>query len=310
MRRFRNRQVRLRTPAILKQGDVVRIIAPASPFSRQKMVAGVSILQAFGLRVDFSEDIFAADGYLAGDDYRRAAGLIDAFTCPGVDAVMPVRGGYGCARTCAAAGDVSGFQPRMLIGFSDITALHCFLADRADLMTFHGPNVTTLPQLGPDMLEQYRRTLFGIDPGRNFRFAGLEPVADGRVRGRVLAANLTVLMSLAGTDLMPDLEDRVLILEDLNEKPYRLDRMLFQLTRQPGFDKVAGVVFGDFMLQDQELQQFKTLVAGYAARWNIPVATGFPAGHGFINCCVPVGAPAEFDSGSGVLNIENPWADW
>lgn len=297
----------MRNPGRLKAGDIVQIIAPASPFRREKLAAGAGILGAFGLQTRWRDDVFAQLDYLAGDDQRRAAELADAFTAPDVAAVLPARGGYGCVRTCAALGRPDGFLPRMLVGFSDITTLHSYLGRDADLVTFHGPNVTTLSSLDPVTLERYRRTLFGIDPRRNFLWEGLACVRGGRASGTTLVGNLAVLVSLAGTPYEPDLAGRILIVEDVNEWPYRLDRMLFQLSCMRGFGSVSAVLFGDFGLSGEDAGQFGRMVAGYAERWGIPVGAAFPVGHGERNDCVPQGVQAVFDADRGRLAVEDPW---
>lgn len=295
----------MQKPSSLRQGDTVRIIAPASPFSRQKFMAGVTILRELGLKPVWRDDIFSSCDYLAGDDARRAGELVQAFRDPDSAAVFPARGGFGCARTCIAVGNEVELPPKLLVGFSDITALHAFFG-RKGLVTIHGPNVATLPSMEPDTLEQYRRTIFGLDRGRDHAWDGLGCVAPGRVTGSVLAANLTVLVSLAGTSLMPDLRGRILVLEDLNEKPYRLDRMLFQLSLQPGFGQVAAVVFGDFMLEGDDIPLFERTVAGFAGRWGVPVVTGFPLGHGRSNDCIGEGVDAELDAAGGRLVARAP----
>ncbi|HPB50582.1 MAG TPA: LD-carboxypeptidase [Myxococcota bacterium] len=298
----------MRVPRPLKQGDVVRVIAPASPFRTEKLSAGIKILEAFGLRVVQGPDVDARQGYLAGDDTRRAAELRAAFKDPELAAVFPARGGYGCARTCLAAGSAADFLPSMLVGFSDITVLHVWLGAASGLVTFHGPNITTLPSLEPATLERYRRTLFGIDSARNFTWDGLATVRGGTASGPVLAANLTVLVSLAGTPFEPDLTGRILIIEDLNEKPYRLDRMLLQLSFMRGFEKAAAIVFGDFCLDGDDVDAFAKVVSWYSARWDLPVLTGFPCGHGAFNDCVPQHVRAMIDADRGRLFVDDPWA--
>jgi muramoyltetrapeptide carboxypeptidase len=300
----------LRKPERLNTGDVVQVIAPASPFKKEKFESGLRILEAFGLRPRWQDDVFSACDYLAGDDTRRAAELRAAFSVGGVAAVLPARGGYGCARACESAGDPSRFQPRFLSGFSDITTLHIYLNDKADLVTFHGPNVTTLSSLEPATLDQYRKTLFGIDPQRTFSWSGLRSVHGGRATGRTLVANLSVLVSLIGTPLQASLAGRILVIEDVNEKPYRLDRLLHQLSFVPDFAGVAGVVFGDFLLEGEDVAVFERTVARYSDRWGIPVATGFPVGHGILNDSVPQNVIAEFDSDKGRLAVvEDPYGD-
>lgn len=295
----------MQKPACLRQGDTVRIIAPASPFSRQKFMAGVTILRELGLKPVWRDDIFSSSDYLAGDDSRRAGELIQAFRDPDIAAVFPARGGFGCARTCHAVGSGVEFPPKLLVGFSDVSALHAFFLMKG-LVTIHGPNVTTLPSMEPDTLEQYRRTIFGLDRGRDQVWEGLRCIRPGMASGSVLVANLTVLMSLAGTSLMPGLEGRILVLEDLNEKPYRLDRMLFQLSLQPGFQRVSAVVFGDFMLQGDDIPLFERTVDGFSARWGVPVVTGFPIGHGLANDCIGEGVDAEIDAARGRLSAQSP----
>jgi len=299
---------RLQKPRRLKHGDIVQVIAPASPFRREKLAAGATILEAFGLRPRWRDDIFSVSDYLAGDDARRADELEHAFTDPDVAAVLPIRGGYGCVRTCRALAGRDNFGPRMFVGFSDITTIHMFLNGPDGLITFHGPNVSTLSSLDPTTLDRYRCTLFGLDPRRTYSWDGLGRVTGGRATGRTLVGNLTVLASLVGTAFEPDVAGRILIIEDLNERPYRVDRLLFQLSSLGGFKAVSAVVFGDFMLQDEDGAQLARTIAGYAESWGVPVATGFPIGHGGRNDCVPQGVPAELDTDRGRLLVEDPWS--
>ncbi len=298
-----------RKPRPLVKGSSVRILAPSSPFERARLADGVRVLTDLGLVPVWSERIFQAEGYLAGPDTLRLLEVLAAFTRERADAVIPARGGYGAMRL------LRGLKPHtatlrtvLFMGFSDITAIHLFLRAEADLVTFHGPNVISMARLDQPSLVRLEATLFGRDPEATFLYAGLRPLSPGRARGRLVVGNLSLITSLIGTPWAAPLEGALVVLEDVSEPLYRVDRMLTQLSLQPGFEGVAGLAFGDLGVEEAEREQLDALLREFARATRKPAVSGFPAGHGACNFPVPEGVEALLDADIGLLRVlESPY---
>lgn len=298
-------------PRPLVQGSTVRVIAPSSPFERSRLPAGVQVLSDLGLVPMMTERIYQADGYLAGPDALRRHEVLAAFTTEPGDAVVPARGGYGAMRLLDGLSPHAGaIKPRLFMGFSDITALHLFLRTEANLVTFHGPNVISMARLDEPSLARLKAALFGRDPEAAFLYAGLRPLLSGRARGRIVAGNLSLITSLIGTRWAAPLDGAILVLEDVSEPLYRVDRLLTQLSLQAGFERVAGLAFGDLGVEEAERERLEALLADFARAARKPAVMGFPIGHGGCNFPVPQGVEAEIDADIGLVRVlESPYAD-
>jgi muramoyltetrapeptide carboxypeptidase len=295
----------VRKPFPPAPGGRIRVVAPCSPFDRERFEAGLACLAGLGWEAMTDPRAFAADGFLAGPDADRAASVAGAFADPEAGAILAARGGYGSMRLLESlAGRCASFLPIPFCGFSDVTALHRLLADDAGLVTFHGPNVTTLPQLDAPSLARFAAFLAGADPASAFRWEGLAPVRGGRAEGRIVAGNLSMISALWGTRWAAPLDGTLLVLEDVGEPAYRLDRMLVQLALQPGAGGIAGIAFGDLGARPGEAERVSRSVAGLADRLGVPVVAGFPAGHGASNHPVPQGVRARIDADAGLFMVE------
>jgi muramoyltetrapeptide carboxypeptidase len=229
------------TPPRLAPGDRVSIVAPSGPFARERFEAGIAAIRETGLEPVFDDRLFTSHRYLAGDDGRRRLELVAALQDQSTRAIWTARGGYGATRIAPeldpqrvrAAG-------KWLIGFSDATALHALWA-RAGLASVHGANVTTLA----DWSAEARAELFAIlFAGRAPLLAGDTAHGSAPVSGRLLGGNLTVLAAMAGTGQLPPSRGAVWLLEDVGERPYRLDRSLTQLRQAGALDGASGYVIG------------------------------------------------------------------
>ncbi len=291
-------------PAALSPGDVVRVIAPSGPVPRDGFAAGAALLGArYQLRYD--DGLFARDGFLAGPDERRLQELVAAFADPEARAIIMARGGYGLTRL------LPYLDPRMLaarsipiVGFSDGTALLAQAA-RAGVVAIHGPVVTQLAALPADDHQALFRVL--EDPNPRVVLSDLDALVPGRAQGRLLGGNLEVFSRLLGTPFLPDLAGAILFLEDLGERPYRVDRLITHLDLAGVFSAVAGVVVGDFAgCQEPEPTRGTSPSAAEVledrlGRLAIPVAFGAPIGHGSRNVAVPYGALVELDTRFGTV---------
>jgi len=288
-------------PPALKRGDVVRVVAPAGPFDPEAFEQGLGVLRdRLGLVLRMRDDIHARQGYLAGDDARRLAELHEAASDPQARAIWCARGGYGAMRLLPRLEAARLFHPpKVFVGFSDITALHVLL-NRNGLVTVHGPVVTQLGRLGPDALEHLEGLLFGGAPPLADRRAPRPPpgrgviagttLRPGMASGPLLGGSLTVLSHLCGTPWQPVFAGAVLFLEDVAERPYRIDRMLTQLRLSGAMDRVAGIAIGQFTQCDDPDLQGIEVVRRVAWEVGVPTVEGVPAGHEDENYALPFGS--------------------
>lgn len=298
----------LPTPTLarrLKPGDRVAIIAPSSPFDVEKFNKGAAVLKTMGLQPVFSDSLFAAEGYLAGTDAHRAALLQEAFADPDIQGVFCARGGYGAIRLLPLLDwEVFISQPKVLVGYSDVSALLNTIAARCGLVVFHGPMMTSLGDADPVSLKGLQEALFGPEP---LTLNPLVPliVKPGAAAGVVAGGNLATLCHLVGTPYQIDFSDKILFLEDIGEAPYRIDRMLTQMRLAGCLEKVAGVALGSFTnCGDREVvhRVFQTLFE----HSDVPILAGFDAGHGDVNITLPLGLSATLDADNGRLIYHGP----
>ena len=291
-------------PPRLAPGDVVRVVAPSGPVPRAGFLAGAEILgRRYQLRYD--DALFSTDGFLAGSDERRLAELIAALADPDARAVVMARGGYGLLRLLPFL-ELAALRARpvLIIGFSDGTALLAQAA-RAGVAAVHGPVVTQLQNLPAQDHEALYRLL--EEPAPGVVLAELDELVPGRARGPLVGGNLEVFSRLVGTPYMPDVAGAILFIEDLGERPYRVDRLVTFLDLAGVFGAVAGVVVGDFSscLEPEPTRASSPTAAEVLVdrlgRLAIPVAMNGRFGHGTRNLALPYGCLCELDTRRGNL---------
>jgi muramoyltetrapeptide carboxypeptidase len=293
----------MQLPAPLRPGDAVRIVAPAGVFDQEKLLAGVACLSAAGLVPRYDDGIFAKARYLAGDDARRTEELRRALVDPEIKAVWTARGGFGATRIVTSF-DPSRLMPtpRWLVGFSDTTALHALLA-RAGIASMHGPNVTTLPTWS----EAARNETFALlaRPAKT-TYQGSLRVPGARASGTLLGGNLTVLAAMVGTAALPSFAGAIVLLEDVGERPYRLDRSLTQLVQAGAFAGARGFVIGQLTGCEEAVGNEWTaleVITDVLAPLGLPVLGGLPFGHEASARAVLLGVAAELDARAGTLVV-------
>lgn len=288
----------------LRSGDVVRVVAPAGPVPREGFAAGAEILgRRYQLRYD--DALFSRDGYLAGSDERRLAELRAAFADPDARAVVLARGGYGLLRILPFLNPAAlSARPLPVVGFSDGTALLAYAA-RAGVAAVHGPVVTQLANLpAPDHEALYKLL---EEPAPGLLLSGLEEIVPGRARGPLLGGNLEVFSRLVGTTFLPELTGAILFIEDLGERPYRVDRLVTHLDLAGVFNAVSAVVVGDFSscLEPEPMRAQSPTAAEVLVerleRLAIPVVRGGLFGHGTRNVALPYGSACQLDTFEGTL---------
>jgi len=292
----------LTKPRALKPGDTIGIAAPASPFDREAFDRGVAVLESMDYQVKIPEGLFDRRGYLAGSDTKRASLLMGLFEDDSIRAIFCARGGFGSMRLLPMLDfETICSRPKILIGFSDITALLMVVNHWCTMVTFHGPLVTTLGKGS----EKTRTAL--IDAVSSSKPLVLSPdegivVNAGKAAGRLLGGNLASLSHLMGTPYEPTFKGCLLFLEDRGEAPYRIDRMLSQLRLGGHLDRVAGVVLGSFH-DCGSLEHVYSIVEDAFSQTGVPIMAGFAFGHGTENVTIPFGVEADLDTEEGVLRF-------
>lgn len=310
-------------PPRLKAGDTIGLIAPASPVGDRFDIDLVAEnIAAMGLTPKLGKHVMERTGFFAGEDRARADDLSAMFADRDVKGVFAVRGGWGCARILPFIDwDVVKANPKLLLGYSDITALHMAFAARAGFGTVHGPNASA--RWGALSWRSFRSVAFDAEmptyqnpAGREDRLVQrggrVRTMRGGKASGRLLGGNLTVLTSAVGTPWLPDFTGAILFLEDVNEAEYRVDRMLTQLGQSGVLGKVAGVVFGqctNCVVTDSDDLSKSTLsevLEQHLARLGVPVFQGMEFGHIADQFSLPLGVRAEMDADAGTLRLLEP----
>lgn len=310
---------RIVKPPRLKPGDTVGLVAPAGTVYEQGTVdRAAERVEALGLKAEVGRHVLDRYGYLAGRDENRAADLNTFFRDDAVDAILCLRGGWGCARLLPHLDmDAVRANPKLLVGYSDVTALLLACYAQAGLVTVHGP--TGVSTWNTFSVDHFRRLLFDAEA-----FAFENPVrtddrlvqtrdrtttiVPGKGRGRLVGGNLTVLSALVGTPYMPSFDGHILFLEDIGESVYRIDRMLTQLALAGLLDGLAGFVFGK--CTDCEAGSgaygsltFEEVLKDHLAPRGIPSYEGAMIGHITDKFSVPLGVEAEIDADAGTITL-------
>lgn len=277
-------------------------LAPASPIKKAVLSAATAWLANHGFRVLGAGELTAPRLYQEDDDRRRAWWFHQALQDPDIAGIVCVRGGYGCLRLLPHIDfDLVRSTGKLILGFSDVSALLGPITQRCRLVTVHGPTLAQIPELTPAAREQLLQLLRGQLPPELI-FQPLRFLVPGRAQGPLLGGNLTTITHLVGTPYALELQGHILFLEDHNEALYRLDRFLQQLKLSGSLDGVAGLVLGAFTNCGEE-EKIWRLFADLGRSLGVPVAAGLPCGHQPDNRALPLGVPAELDSGTAALRL-------
>lgn len=290
-------------PEPLLPGNTIGIAAPAGPCDPEDVKRGVRILESAGYAVMLPEGLFEKKTYLAGTDAHRAEILSRLFADDSVKAVLCARGGYGSMRILPLLDrDFICSHPKIFAGFSDITALLCFFQHHCGMVCFHGPVLSTLDE--GDSLTALLQVLRGEE---NLRIQpeNAAVLQSGRASGIVSGGNLATLCHLVGTDFAPCFQGQILILEDWNEPPYKIDRMLTQMKLSGCLAGVRGLLLGSFEHCGTR-SEIHNIVKDVFQDCEIPIMSGFAVGHGSRNITVPVGLMAEMDTDTAMLSFLPP----
>lgn len=295
-------------PGVLRPGDAVALVSPAGPVDAGKVDAAVLVLEGWGLKPRVYPHALGRSSFYAGRDEDRLADLNHALADPEIRAVLCNRGGYGLQRIVQGV-DIEAVRrdPKLVTGFSDVTALHTALWRHARLATVHGPVATQLGQ-GDMFASSMRHALMSTEPtvlSVRSVVSTVEVKTTGRAEGVLLGGNLAILTSSIGTSFMPDLSGAILLLEEVGEAAYRVDRMLTQLLNCGILQQVAGVALGDFNVPASSVGSITPadVLQERLGSLGVPVLGGLPVGHGSLNHALALGAHATLDADEGTLMV-------
>jgi muramoyltetrapeptide carboxypeptidase len=308
-------------PKRLSAGDTVGIVAPASAtFNTLDLQIARESLEALGLKVQVGRHVLDRHGYLAGSDQDRAADINRFFADPDVRAVLPLRGGWGASRVLPSLDyDAIRRNPKIVLGYSDITALHMAIAAKTGLVTFHGPN--GMGRWDEFSVNWVRRVLFDGEAVtlENLHEKGdflvqtenrVQTITPGTARGRIFGGNLTVLTAIIGSPYVPDFEGAILFVEDVGEDIYRIDRMLTTLKLAGILGRLRGFVWGTCSECEPGSGfgslTFEEVFADHIAPLKIPAWQGAMIGHRTPQFTIPEGVEVEIDASAGRIRMLEP----
>lgn len=306
-------------PARLRKGDQVGLITPASYIDDAGLEKAVTNLEKLGLKVVRGQHLRAQYGGMAGTDMERLADLHSMFANPAIKGIWCARGGYGAARLLEQLDyELISKNPKVLMGYSDITALHCAIWQKTGLVSFHGPvgNSTltdyTLEQVQAVLFQPQEEHLVNIAEAQLVQASADEiykagTIVPGQAEGQLIGGNLSLLASLVGTPYLPDVKGKLVFIEDIGEKPYRIDRMLTTLRQAWPLRDAAGIVLGVFAdceasSGSRSLSLQETL-KDRLGDLGIPVFYGMSFGHVDNMTTLPIGVRARLDTANQSLTL-------
>ncbi len=301
-------------PPPLRPGDKIALLAPASNIRREALERGAERLRALGYQPQYDPGIFKQDLYFAGSAARRADELHRAFADSGIRAILCARGGYGSNYLLPLLDlDLIRRHPKILVGYSDLTCLLTYLHDAVGLVTFHGP--MAIKDFGSENgvhLPSWNAALCGTSEWQlgsdDAAFQDFLPLLPGRAEGSLYGGCLSILVASLGTPYEIHTRDKILFLEDVNAKPYQIDRMLMQLKFSGKLDGVRGIIFGEMLDCIQTADQGYTLqevIRRVVGDLGIPVAYGLRSGHVTReNVTLPLGVRAQLVVGQRDVRLQ------
>lgn len=300
-------------PPRLQPGDHVGIVAPAGPVKKSRLEQGAASLRKLGFTPVFAENIYDRSGYLAGEDSDRLEGLNRMFADPRISGIICARGGFGSIRILEDV-DYKPIRqnPKVFVGYSDITLLHLAIYKLCHLVTFHGPMLAVdFYKLSAYNRKYFLKAVSSTAPvgkiQNSSRLGRWKVISPGRASAPILGGNLTLLTRLLGTKYEPDFRNKLLFLEDLREEPYKVDSMLGQLKMAGILKQVKGVVLAEFIdSQPSKKASFslEEVFRYYFAKAPYPVIHPVSCGHGADKITMPLGVKASLDTRMGIFSID------
>ena len=307
----------LQRPKSLHKGATIGVVSPSYWLDETTLNKSLKLLKNNKYIVKVGGSVRQKDGILAGTAESRATDIMTMFCDPKVDAIICVRGGYGANRVMPLLDyDLIRSNPKIFIGFSDITCLLNAIASKANLTTFHGPMLSTLGRTPNDFNWQQMESV--LSGSKSLSIDGIEDcmpkaLIKGQAVGQLVGGNLSLITEAIGTENEIDMSNKLVLIEEVGEKLYRFDRMMLQLKNSGSLDNAKGIIFGEMTeMQDTEVPFGKSLdeiILDSCAELDIPIITNFPAGHGEYICTLPIGHEVSLlaeDGKSHVLINQSP----
>jgi muramoyltetrapeptide carboxypeptidase len=306
-------------PPRLKQGDTIALVTPGSYITQQEKDESINNLRGLGFNITYSDRLMQKNGYFSATDEERAADLNEMFERKDVQGIMCARGGYGCARILPSLDyDLIEDNPKPLIGFSDVTALQYAIYKKSNLVTFHGP--VSISSFSSFSIKNFEDVL--LDPkeelvlensksDNNYNPYGITVISDGRAEGKLIGGNLSLVVSLIGTEYDLDFDDKIIFLEEFLEEPYRVDRMLTQMIQAGKFKNVSGIALGVFKKCEPSKNNpsfngsftLMEVLKDRLGNLGVPVIYGLSFGHIADKFTLPFGIHAELNAETKQLKL-------
>lgn len=309
-------------PVRLKRGDTIALVTPGSYITETEKEESISNLRNLGFNVVYSDKLMQKNGYFSAVDKDRAEDLNEMFERKDVHGIMCARGGYGCARILPYLDyDLISENPKPFIGFSDVTAIHYAIYKKSNLVTFHGPvSISTFSRFSTFNFENVvmKKTkgliLQNSSTGNNQNKYGITAISEGIAAGELIGGNLTIAVSLIGTEYDIDYSGKIIFLEEFLEEPYRIDRMLTQMIQAGKFENSAGIALGVFKHceSDEKNPSFHgsfnlmEVLKDRLGNLGIPVVYGLSFGHVTDKFTLPFGVKAELSSENNQIKLLEP----
>ncbi len=291
-------------PPRLSAGARVGVVAPAGCVEPKSVEAGVAAIRAAGFQVELSPNLFASNGYLAGTAERRAQDLLGFFRRRDIGAIFCARGGFGSVQLLPYLNLGIGSYPKIFLGYSDVTILLNWLRQSCGMVTFHAPMVAM--DLARGLSEASKAHFWSLLMGEmsDWKINLGEVIRQGKVESELMGGCLSMLVTTLGTPYEIDTRGKLLFLEDVGEKPYRVERMLTHLKMAGKLDDVAGVVLGDFTdCESDGPRGIREVLIDMFRDVSYPVVMGMKAGHGPENFALPLGIKMRLDGDSANLEM-------
>jgi muramoyltetrapeptide carboxypeptidase len=295
---------RIHKPAPLRRGGRIGIVAPAGCVENEELTAGLTAIREQGFEVELAPGIHDRKGYLAGSGEVRAQDLSAFFLREDIDAVFCARGGFGSVQLLPFLDANIRRHPKIFCGYSDITILLNWFLQEFGLVTFHAPMVAM--DLARGLSDQAKEHFWKILTGekKTWRVQLSEAIRSGKCEAPMLGGCLSLVVTTLGTPYEIATRGKILFLEDIGEKPYRVERMLTHLKLAGKFDGLAGLVFGDFtQCEGEGPRDVKTVITEMFHGAPFPVVMGMAAGHGAENLALPLGVTMSLDGDAGTLSL-------
>lgn len=306
----------------LKEGDTIALITPGSYITEQEKEESIDVLYKLGFKVTYSDRLMKKNGYFSATDEERAADINEMFERKDVQGIMCARGGYGCTRILPFLDyKLIENNPKPLIGFSDVTALHYAIYKKSNLITFHGPvSISTFSKFSVKNFEDvlmnptFELTLLNSTNRNNYNPYGITVISEGKAEGKLIGGNLSIVVSLIGTEYDVDYSGKIIFLEEFIEEPYRVDRMLTQMIQAGKFAAAAGIALGVFKLCEPSKTNpsfagsfsLMEVLQDRLGNLGIPVIYGLSFGHIVDKFTIPIGINAELNSEEQNLRLLEP----